>query len=592
MSRREPAHRARGLREAAAVFLLALGLFATGALLRDPWRTDEHRYLEVAREMAVPGASWLVPHLGGEVYTSKPPGYFWTAAALHRAGVPLPEAGLLASALAGALTVALLFDLARRAGGPRLGLAAALALASSQLPLSLALRANLDAVLTACTTLAVHEGIRAELRARAGERSLPAALVAGLAAGAACLVKGPVGLLVPVLAVLGHRALERGRCRLPLRVLAAAGVAALALPGIWLLAAVGEAGWGYARDLVLGNAVAHPLGHNGKLRPPGFYLKVLPAVFAPWIVFLPAGLACSWRRRSHLPASLALAWVLPAFAVLSALPAQRHLYLAPLLPGLALLVAPVLEALAWGAELEEDARTARRLARAGARIVATASLLLGAGLLAGVALALTAPHLLGRRVPESLAALPGLLPWFLPAGAALGATFLACGLDLLRPRARRAGTAPAAALALAVGLFQVLLLHPADSALRSPLPFYRAARPVVGDAPVAVYGRLDFSPHWTLERTGIGQIEEPPAPAAGGAPPTPRPWLIAEGPEVDRLGWPPGYRPALVVERHRDAPLLLLAPAPPPAAGVREPASPAPAGRRSRSSGSGGAPAK
>lgn len=573
MIRWEAARRGAGLRAGLAAFLLALGFFSAGALLRDPWRTDEHRYLEIAREMALPGASWLVPHLGGHVYTDKPPGYFWAAAALHRAGVPLPEAGLLASALAAALTVALLFDVARRAGGLRLGAAAALALASSQLALSLALRANLDALLTACTTLAVHAYLRAELRARAGEPALPAALLAGAAAAAACLVKGPVGILVPGVAALGHRILERGRCRLPRRALALAGVAAFALPGLWVLAAVGEAGWPYARDLVLGNGVAHPLGQVDKLRPPAYYLRVLPTVFAPWIVLLPAGLVWAWRRRGELPASLALAWVLPGLAVLSASPAKRHLYLAPLVPGLALLVAPVLEALARRAGLGEEGPVARRLARAGAALTATASLGLGLTLVAGVGLTLFAPHLFGRWAPEPVAALPELLPWLPAAAAAVGAGLLACGVELLRPEPRTDRFARVAAVCLAAGLFQAILLHPAESVLRSPVPFYRAVRPLLGGAEVAIYGRLDFSPHWALERTDVGTLEAQPASPPKGSAPTDRPWLIAEGPELDRLGWPAGYHPAFVAERHRDAALLLLAPTP---GGAREAGQPAP----------------
>ena len=49
---------------------------------RDLWNPDEPRYAQVAREMLGTG-EWVVPHLNGQVYTEKPPLYFWLIALIR-----------------------------------------------------------------------------------------------------------------------------------------------------------------------------------------------------------------------------------------------------------------------------------------------------------------------------------------------------------------------------------------------------------------------------------------------------------------------------------------------------------------------------
>jgi len=42
----------------------------------DLWSPDEPRYAEVSREM-VNGGDWILMHRNGELYTDKPPLFFW-----------------------------------------------------------------------------------------------------------------------------------------------------------------------------------------------------------------------------------------------------------------------------------------------------------------------------------------------------------------------------------------------------------------------------------------------------------------------------------------------------------------------------------
>ena len=72
---------ARGFQRRDLLVLALLGalLFLPGLGRRDVWNPDEARYAEVAREMRLSG-SWAVPRLNGEVYTQKPPLFFWAIA--------------------------------------------------------------------------------------------------------------------------------------------------------------------------------------------------------------------------------------------------------------------------------------------------------------------------------------------------------------------------------------------------------------------------------------------------------------------------------------------------------------------------------
>jgi len=82
----------------AVVILLLLSaiVFLPGLGSRDLWTPDEPRYAEAAREMTVTG-QYLVPHLNGELYSQKPPLFFWALASGIRRlwrrlrGLPPPE---------------------------------------------------------------------------------------------------------------------------------------------------------------------------------------------------------------------------------------------------------------------------------------------------------------------------------------------------------------------------------------------------------------------------------------------------------------------------------------------------------------------
>ncbi len=57
------------------IFVLFLLLFVAQCL-RSAIHLDEARYLTVSWEMYL-GGDYIIPHLNGEIYTHKPPLFFW-----------------------------------------------------------------------------------------------------------------------------------------------------------------------------------------------------------------------------------------------------------------------------------------------------------------------------------------------------------------------------------------------------------------------------------------------------------------------------------------------------------------------------------
>jgi len=104
--------------------LFALIYLGLGIGLRDPWPSDEPRFTLAAQEMVTSG-DWMFPHRGSELYPDKPPMLMWMEAGTYEVVRNWRVAFLLPSLLAALLTLALTYDLGRKLWNPRVGLYAA-----------------------------------------------------------------------------------------------------------------------------------------------------------------------------------------------------------------------------------------------------------------------------------------------------------------------------------------------------------------------------------------------------------------------------------------------------------------------------------
>ena len=346
------------------LLLLVLLIFQTGwvrcAIRQPPLLPDEPREAAIALEMAQSGA-WFIPTLNGRPFVEKPPLPYIASAFTSRLTQSEAVGVLrLPQLVATLVTLAVLFALGRRLGGPTAGLTCVLLLATTIEFFRTSLRLVVDPELLAWTTGAVLATVEWWLAER------PAARTGWWVASAACLAlavatKGPVALAYHGSAALGLLlfAGTPGLRRLP--GLLAAYLVSLAPLLVWAFALFGQGGWDLVSEALLRNSWGRfaraELGHRAPL---WFYARVLPLVLAPWTLVAFAGFASAWRvarevalepgRATVLRA--ALGWAVGSLLVLSVSSAKRELYLLPTLPAWTLLA---------GAALSEAAR-ARRLA--------------------------------------------------------------------------------------------------------------------------------------------------------------------------------------------------------------------------------------
>jgi len=322
------------------LFALSLPLFFVklgAAGLVDP---DEPYYAVPALEMLKSGA-WAVPVFRGEPWFDKPVLFYWMILAAFKTFGVSEWAARVGSALAGvggAVSIVAWAPSRWRRGGAHV--LAAIVLATSIEYALLSRFAVTDVTLTFFVTL----GFLAVAR-NLESPSPRTALLAGAAFGLATLTKGPVGLIVPAVALAGYGVATRRRELLARRALIAVaiGFSATAAPWyIYMLAA--------HRDLVvtvfLGQGNLGRFIHPEHRQVPLFYVWVLAAGLMPWSGALPAGLARAFRDwrggedRSGSPGTVfALAWFAAVIGVFSLSASKLATYVLPAFPAAAFLVA-------------------------------------------------------------------------------------------------------------------------------------------------------------------------------------------------------------------------------------------------------------
>jgi 4-amino-4-deoxy-L-arabinose transferase-like glycosyltransferase len=370
-------------RLALAVLAAAAFLYLTGLGWLDADAPDEPRALQIAEEIRSfeHGASGLVVlHLNGEVYDQKPPLYYWLAAATGLPTGRVSELGArLPSALAGLAAIGLTLVLGTRMLGSGTGVLAAAILATVFSFAHLARRVQFDVLLMAFELAALtsfwwlDRGLAPRRRQQ---------LLLHLALGGAVLTKGPVGFLLPALTIVAYLLWERrpGDLR---RAFPLWGLALSLLPALlWLLLAAALAPAGFLTGAVGENLLSRFFAGTSHARPFYYYLWNFPVQFLPWTLAWPViwivGRKTIFGSEGDESARRAwrflLAGIAASLVFFSLSSGKRGLYLVPIFPATALLLADAL--LVW---LAGRARVPRVFA-AGAW--AGVALLLGGGAMA------------------------------------------------------------------------------------------------------------------------------------------------------------------------------------------------------------------
>ena len=329
-------------RAVTSLFLLAALLFFFALGNHQLQGSTEARVAGIAMEMHLDD-DWVTPRLFGEPFLEKPPLSLWLDAGAMRVFGVSPWAVRLASAVAGLLSVMILYGMLRRFGRPKaVAWTAGILLATMASYWSNVRGVGEDALLALGVTTALLAFFQAQRASTPGNSLL---FVIGIAI--ATLSKGVLGLAMPGVVIFAYLLTDNlmdKRFKLTewLRpgLLTALGLIPLL---IWLAVLYQHGGAQAVREVLLTNSVGRFSGsfvEAGHYEPFYYYIAKLPEAFLPWNILVYLGL---WHFRKQLKANRYLLffslWIVAQFIMLTLASSKRTVYLMSMTPAAAVIAA-------------------------------------------------------------------------------------------------------------------------------------------------------------------------------------------------------------------------------------------------------------
>lgn len=306
------------------------------------WDANEPLYTQPPAEVLTwdVGDFWA-PTWNGRTYAAHPPLSTWVMVPSYLALGINEFAARLPLALAALAVFWGTYLLGRRLGGRRIGLLAVLVLAGTPRFWLFARQLAGDVLLVACLVPAFALGLPAVEGEKARGRQWAAHALVGLG----FLAKGPV-ILALYLGGLGLAWLS-GRPRGTWKELRPwRGILVMVLLGMpWFIYMSVRYDWFFSQHF--GWYTFRRLEGSIGMRPPWWYLTILVGDAQPWLMLVPLAFL-RWRRSEDRRPVAWLPWTAAGFCILlfSMSMGKRAVYMLPLYPMQALIVAPVLAA-AW-----------------------------------------------------------------------------------------------------------------------------------------------------------------------------------------------------------------------------------------------------
>ena len=329
-------------RAATSLFLLAALLFFFALGNHQLQGSTEARVAGIAMEMHLDD-DWVTPRLFGEPFLEKPPLSLWLDAGAMRVFGVSPWAVRLASAVAGLLSVMLLYGMLRRFGRPQaVAWTAGILLATMASYWSNVRGVGEDALLALGVTTALLAFFQAQRASNTGNSLL---FIVGIAI--ATLSKGVLGLAMPGVVIFAYlladnlidKRLKVGAWLRP-GLLTVVGLIPLL---IWLAVLYQRGGSHAVAEVLLTNSVGRFSGsfvEAGHYEPFYYYLAKLPEAFLPWNILVYLGL---WHFRKELKANRYLLffslWIVAQFIMLTLASSKRTVYLMSMTPAAAVIAA-------------------------------------------------------------------------------------------------------------------------------------------------------------------------------------------------------------------------------------------------------------
>jgi 4-amino-4-deoxy-L-arabinose transferase-like glycosyltransferase len=374
--KRSPATFARSRRSSAfGLVCLFLALWFGTLDERELFHPDEGRYAEIPREMLASG-DWITPRLNGLKYFEKPVLQYWITATSYWLLGEEEFVARLWPAVAGLLTLLVVYYTGRRLVGVRAGLVAAAALASTFQFFVFSQLLTLDMGLTFFMTLALSAFFSSQDKRGTAVQRRNWAILMWIAMGLALLSKGLVGVVAPALVLVAHVVIARdwkllGRMHWGLGLLA---LLAVALP--WFIAVQLRNPEFFQFFFIREHFARFALKEHHRPGAWYYFLVVLLVGSLPWsFAYLKAALG-SWRKPAPQsyrinPIRVLVLWVVTITLFYSVSASKLPGYVLPVYPALALLLGCTVQRERWSL----SPRAVLAMAASGIAIAAAAPLL-------------------------------------------------------------------------------------------------------------------------------------------------------------------------------------------------------------------------
>ena len=325
--------------EAAAAFAVSLAFLF--ALAPGAPFTKELGVCECGAVRDALAGSVILPHYTPGTPVQVPPMYWWLAAiAVHFGG--WNEFALRApSILAVAMTAAVIYAWLASAIGRRAAIWSVPILLSTQYVADAARQPRMDALLM-MFLVAAMVGLERAISGHPKRKMLLA--FAAIAMGGAILTKGPIGVVLPGLAIAIFLGYERRLRELLSMEIVVTFAAAIAIGALWYIAALQVGGKAFFQFQIVHGLFRRFLGAStgtvGECQNPFYYyLPRLISGFLPWSLFYPA-LVVALRKdggRIPPPITFALFWFATILGFFTISAGKCLVYILPMFPALSVL---------------------------------------------------------------------------------------------------------------------------------------------------------------------------------------------------------------------------------------------------------------
>jgi 4-amino-4-deoxy-L-arabinose transferase-like glycosyltransferase len=331
----------------AILSFVLFGICFSSAFFRDLWEPDEPRFALVAKEMIESG-NYIMPHRNKHPYPDKPPFFFWTIAASSKlTGGINTQAAILPAAIALAISIFLVFFIAKElTGDEKTAFWGAVIFATSNKIFWQGSHAQIDMVLSAliygviyCFLLHMKKGKHKYL------------IYAYALMGLATLTKGPVGFIIPLGSIITYKLIKKE----PLKSIFSVSSILMfsVVVGGWLSAliimSIVTDNMDYLNNILFKQTVVRFAKSWHHHQPVFYFFKAIMYDFFPWSLFLAGYIIKKFKEKRLFTDNLfAASWFSFTILFFSIPMGKRGLYILPLYPAAAVLVAQFFKELRAG----------------------------------------------------------------------------------------------------------------------------------------------------------------------------------------------------------------------------------------------------